>query len=328
MREELKGQELSFTEIAKVVGERWQVLSPEAREGYEKEANTAKEKYYAELAEYKKTPQWADYQEYLKDFKAKHAPAQSGENRPPKRQGEPLLNPSPEGKRSKLETETSTSSQISRDDRRRDHATLRHQRSGSSPTTTNPRILTQGVPTTAGSPPTYPYASINSPRTADAYSPMSISPRNGFHAGFVDGRERTSESLATGPPGLPTYHSRSSTPPSSGYPYRDLSRRSYRDSPSLPPLIHEDTTISSDGSVMAGMTPLAGTPRLPPIMTDPKTQRVLPQPVPSITPPATTAYDARTLAQPLALPPDMRPGASSIAALLRADELTRSSSGS
>lgn len=74
MREELKPQELSFTEIAKVVGERWQVLQPEVREAYERQAQAAKEKYYAELAEYKKTPAYAQYQEYLADFKAKHNP--------------------------------------------------------------------------------------------------------------------------------------------------------------------------------------------------------------------------------------------------------------
>lgn len=73
MRESLKGQDLSFTEIAKVVGERWQVLPAEEREGCERQANGAKEKYYAELAEYKKTPQYEAYQKYLEDFKAKHS---------------------------------------------------------------------------------------------------------------------------------------------------------------------------------------------------------------------------------------------------------------
>ena len=65
MRESLKGQDLSFTEIAKVVGEE--------REGCERQANGAKEKYYAELAEYKKTPNYEAYQKYLEDFKAKHS---------------------------------------------------------------------------------------------------------------------------------------------------------------------------------------------------------------------------------------------------------------
>ncbi|KAJ9645147.1 hypothetical protein H2199_003151 [Coniosporium tulheliwenetii] len=78
MREVLKGQELSFTEIAKTVGERWQVLSPNYRDKYERQAAAAKEKYYTELAEYKKTPEHAQYQEYLADFKAKHATPATG----------------------------------------------------------------------------------------------------------------------------------------------------------------------------------------------------------------------------------------------------------
>lgn len=77
MRETLKGQELTFTEIAKLVGERWQTLSPNSREACERQAATAKEKYYAELSEYKKTPEYAKYQEYLADFKAKHSLPQS-----------------------------------------------------------------------------------------------------------------------------------------------------------------------------------------------------------------------------------------------------------
>jgi hypothetical protein len=67
----LKGYEISFTEIAKVVGERWQALPAEAREAYQRQANAGKEKYLAELAEYKGSPKYSAYQKYLKDFKAK-----------------------------------------------------------------------------------------------------------------------------------------------------------------------------------------------------------------------------------------------------------------
>jgi len=38
-----------------------------------------KERYYAQLAEYKKTPEYAQYQEYLVDFKAKHAVPRRGQ---------------------------------------------------------------------------------------------------------------------------------------------------------------------------------------------------------------------------------------------------------
>ena len=72
VRESLKGQDLSFTEIAKVVGERWQVLPADERESCERQANGAKEKYYSELADYKKTADFELYQQYLEDFKAKH----------------------------------------------------------------------------------------------------------------------------------------------------------------------------------------------------------------------------------------------------------------
>jgi hypothetical protein len=80
VRETLKGQDLTFTEIAKVVGERWQVLGADAREACERQANAAKEKYYTELAEYKKTAHYESYQRYLEEFKAKHAAQQKGKH--------------------------------------------------------------------------------------------------------------------------------------------------------------------------------------------------------------------------------------------------------
>ena len=79
MRDKLKGQDLSFTEIAKIVGESWQVLSVQEKEPCERQAQALKEKYYTNLTEYKKTPQYALYQEYLADFKAKHS-NQQGQN--------------------------------------------------------------------------------------------------------------------------------------------------------------------------------------------------------------------------------------------------------
>ncbi|KAL1595857.1 hypothetical protein SLS60_009547 [Paraconiothyrium brasiliense] len=80
VRETLKGQDLSFTEIAKIVGERWQVLPADSREACERQANSAKEKYYAELAEYKKTSEYELYQKYLEEFKAKHAAPPKGKS--------------------------------------------------------------------------------------------------------------------------------------------------------------------------------------------------------------------------------------------------------
>ncbi|XDG07188.1 hypothetical protein ABKA04_006803 [Annulohypoxylon sp. FPYF3050] len=45
MREDLKGQNLTFTEIAKLVGENWQNLSREEKDPFERQAHEAKEKY-------------------------------------------------------------------------------------------------------------------------------------------------------------------------------------------------------------------------------------------------------------------------------------------
>lgn len=71
MREDLKGRSLSFTEIAKLVGENWQNLTPTEKERYEQQAFAAKEKYTIELSEYRQTDSYKVYAEYLLDFKAK-----------------------------------------------------------------------------------------------------------------------------------------------------------------------------------------------------------------------------------------------------------------
>ncbi|KUJ22357.1 uncharacterized protein LY89DRAFT_294738 [Mollisia scopiformis] len=76
MREELKGRNLSFTEIAKLVGENWQNLSPAEKEPYEQQAFSAKEKYNNELTEYKKTENYKEYSQYLAEFKARHSTTQ------------------------------------------------------------------------------------------------------------------------------------------------------------------------------------------------------------------------------------------------------------
>jgi hypothetical protein len=78
MREELKGRNLSFTEIAKLVGENWQSLSPREKEPYEQQAFSAKERYNSELSEYKKTSQYREYAQYLAEFKARQSNQQQG----------------------------------------------------------------------------------------------------------------------------------------------------------------------------------------------------------------------------------------------------------
>lgn len=78
IREELKPDNLSFTAIAKKVGGRWQDLTSEEREPFESEASTAKERYHAEMAEYKTTRSYREYQQYLAEFKAKNSSTSEG----------------------------------------------------------------------------------------------------------------------------------------------------------------------------------------------------------------------------------------------------------
>jgi len=115
MREELKGRNLSFTEIAKLVGENWQNLTPGEKEPYEQQAFTAKERYNSELAEYKKTSQYKEYSQYLAEFKARQSNQQQGMHQNTGREAfESLLLTSAvtdlDPKRPKLEPHTSTAS--------------------------------------------------------------------------------------------------------------------------------------------------------------------------------------------------------------------------
>jgi hypothetical protein len=73
IREEIKDQKLSFTDIAKTVGERWQSLSSEEKKAFEQRAAGVKEDYNTKLAEYKLTDSYTEYQRYLDDFKAKNS---------------------------------------------------------------------------------------------------------------------------------------------------------------------------------------------------------------------------------------------------------------
>ncbi|KAI1390208.1 uncharacterized protein F4822DRAFT_428550 [Hypoxylon trugodes] len=73
MREDLKGQNLTFTEIAKLVGENWQNLNRDEKEPFERQAHEAKEKYNRELADYKKTNEYRKYCDYLHEFRKRQA---------------------------------------------------------------------------------------------------------------------------------------------------------------------------------------------------------------------------------------------------------------
>ncbi|KAI9873594.1 MAG: hypothetical protein M1830_010815 [Pleopsidium flavum] len=95
IREGLKDHHLSFTDIAKRVGERWQALSPDEKGPFETQAAAAKEKYNTELARYKTTESYKENVRYLAEFKAKNTGIEA------------------EGKRPRLETEHSTTSSTS-----------------------------------------------------------------------------------------------------------------------------------------------------------------------------------------------------------------------
>ncbi|KAF2749471.1 HMG-box, partial [Sporormia fimetaria CBS 119925] len=79
VRERLKDENLSFTEIAKKVGEMWQVLDPQERERCEHQAAEAKRDYKEKMEEYKKTAEYEAYQRYLEEFKRKHGLPQKGQ---------------------------------------------------------------------------------------------------------------------------------------------------------------------------------------------------------------------------------------------------------
>jgi len=335
VRELLKGQDLSFTEIAKVVGERWQVLPAEEREACERQANSAKERYYAGLAEYKKTQQYEAYQKYLEEFRAKH-------NAPTK-----------EGKRSKLETETSTSTRASSHDQT-ERATNRRfstamtdplggpHASGTPPIGPSRLPAAPSYPPKPTSPASHPLSGFNSPRSGELYSPASASPRS-----IALPRDASFESTSTHLPrdmrgNLDTsnmYYSPSymqshqlpttmPTPISRYAPHYpnpvDLpSRRSNREQGThLPGLSREDTTLSSESGHSNYSIPQAAQPA---IMDPVKSMRMLPQPVPNMGP--TPSPLDRALPQPPLVPahlqlplPDYR-SQGPLAALVRAGEL-------
>ncbi|KAF2737426.1 hypothetical protein EJ04DRAFT_488080 [Polyplosphaeria fusca] len=68
---------LSFVDIAKEVGRRWQVLPAEQKRVWESHAARAMQEFEAQMDEYKKTDSCRRYQAYLNDFKTQQAQAAS-----------------------------------------------------------------------------------------------------------------------------------------------------------------------------------------------------------------------------------------------------------
>ncbi|CAO0791588.1 unnamed protein product [Mucor circinelloides] len=69
-RAQLKGHNMTFVEIAKIVGDQWKNLGISQKQQYERTAMRAKDEYIDALNEYRKTNEYKEYQKYLNNFKA------------------------------------------------------------------------------------------------------------------------------------------------------------------------------------------------------------------------------------------------------------------
>lgn len=328
---------MSFTEIAKTVGERWQVLDPSIRERYEKKAGLAKEKYYADLSAYKRTEEYAQYQQYLADFKAKHGlpTGASSTSRPPRIYE---LTSSTEGKRAKLEPQNTMSS-LSTQSSRGESLDMGTEQSGStipdqlrrveSSPSTHPQPRTTVGPQSSSSLSVSPAShsiSITSPISREPYSPLTATyppsnyapyelPHHNRSTGILDSRKLDVTSSAMGN-GQGMLQSAAEHP---GL----FNRRPLGLDLRTPTLSHNDTTISSDGSI-AGSIPMSGS--LLPVLDAPKEHRVLPQPVPTAT--GSTPNPPMSAHLPLARGPirlsnERSAGEGHWSALLRAGEQAR-----
>ena len=222
-----------------------------------------------------------------------------------------------EGKRSKLETETSRSTRSSSRDQ--------HERTvPRRPSSVQPEIPAMGGQRSHVSPPLGPMrlpagpshsskptspsvhtlSGLNSPRTLDQFSPISASPRSvaKHRENFIDasssntGRElrgTMDNSMLYHAPayGTDSFHQPAiATPPSYPYnahyqPSHDLPpRRTIQGSARLPPLSREDTTLSSESGHSGRSISLAPLPGHALPLDTAKTYRMLPQPIPNLGP--------------------------------------------
>ena len=69
LREDPKMQSLSFTEISRLVGERWQALAPKDKERWKQDAAAPWEEYKRQLAAYQQSQNHRQYLQYLEEFK-------------------------------------------------------------------------------------------------------------------------------------------------------------------------------------------------------------------------------------------------------------------
>jgi len=231
----------------------------------------------------------------------------------------------PEGKRPKLERDTSGSTRSSSHDqheravnRRLSSAQPEFSAAGNptsnpSPTTSSARLpAASSHPLKPTSPDTRPLSSLNSPCTSDHFSPVSASPRSA--ALQREPLSNFGRDLRGPINSIASYHSvayntdshyqsASTTPPAYAYgshyqnPGDHSSRRSIRESTQLPPLNHEDTTLSSESGQSGRSLSMVQLPGPTQPLESAKPFRMLPQPMPSIGP------SSSPLDRPPPLPP-------------------------
>jgi hypothetical protein len=78
LRTDHEVSQLSFVNIAKEVGRRWQDLPAEQKRVWESTAARAMQEFESQMDEYKKTENWKKYQRYLNDFRTKQNQPASG----------------------------------------------------------------------------------------------------------------------------------------------------------------------------------------------------------------------------------------------------------
>lgn len=69
VREQEKDSDLNFAQLARLVGDRWKNLVPAEKEAIEAKAAEAKRQYNGAVTSYKKSHEYAQYQDYLVEFK-------------------------------------------------------------------------------------------------------------------------------------------------------------------------------------------------------------------------------------------------------------------
>jgi len=77
LREDPAVNQLSFVDIAREVGRRWQDLPASHKREWESEAARAMQEFEAQMDEYKRTDNWRKYQKYLNDFRSQQSQSQS-----------------------------------------------------------------------------------------------------------------------------------------------------------------------------------------------------------------------------------------------------------